>query len=272
MTVAVTFVDSTEFDQKRFTPAHSQDLVRPDAEEAVEVFVQACSQIRECIYGLIGISVTGANQLNATNATGFTIAPGVLVTAAHFCHIENDPSKPLHGQFLAIRSPDIGQSFEVATLMAADTVRDVALLRIAQPRSSTRVQLECSKVPTGKSCGSLGFPLASVTFPPSGPKLGLVERFQRASISTYQLSPHPSGRTLHFYETDALMYSGSSGCPGFLEDARVFGMHVGSVTENTSAQTTPPGTGSVAGNRLAISVWVPAADIRTAALASGIQI
>jgi S1-C subfamily serine protease len=200
------------------------------------MFVQACNQIRECIYGLMGLSQTGPNQVNVTNATGFMVVPGILVTAAHFCHVENDPSKDVHSHFEAIRSPDIGQHMQRIALIAADTVRDIALLRIDNPRSTSQVQLECDRVPTGTNCGSLGFPLASVVVSQSGKMFNLTERFQGASISAYQTSTTPTGRALSFYETDALMYGGSSGCPGFLIEARVFGMHVASVVDPMSAQ------------------------------------
>lgn len=236
------------------------------------MFVQACNQIRECIYGLMAISQIGPNQVTATNGTGFMVAPGIVVTAAHLCHVENDRSKPIHKLFEAIRSPDIGHNMERATLLAADSTRDIALLRIDNPRSTSQVLLECNKVSTGTGCGSLGFPLASVVFSPSGRMFNLVERFQGASISTYQTSKDPSGRTLCFYETDALMYGGSSGCPGFFTDGRVFGMHVASIVDPASAQANVAKPGQVAGNRLAISIWVPATEIRDFVLANGIEI
>ena len=235
------------------------------------MFVHACNQIRECIYGLMGLSQAGPKQVRETNATGFMVAPGVLVTAAHFCHIDNDPSKPVHTLFEAIRSPDIGQRMERAALIAEDTVQDIALLRIENARSTSQVQLECKPIPTGTTCGSLGFPLASVRRSQSTYTFNLTERFQGASISAYQWSTDPSGRTLRFYETDALMYLGSSGCPGFLIDARVFGMHVACVVEPASVQVNAANPGRVGGNRIAISMWVPAADIREFATANGIQ-
>ena len=162
------------------------------------MFVQACSQIHECIYGLLGHSQIGSNQVNVTNGTGFMIAPGILVTAGHFCHVDNDPSKQVHARFEVIRSPEIGQSMEIATFIATDATRDIALLRLEKPRSTSCVQLECNRVLTGTSCGSLGFPLASVVFSNTGRMFNVFERFQGASISTYQSSIDPSGRNLGF--------------------------------------------------------------------------
>jgi len=238
------------------------------------MFVQACNQIRECIYGLMGLSQVDPNQLNITNCTGFMIAPGVLVTGGHFCYVDDDPTKPVRTRFDAIRSPDIriGQSMETAIFMAADARRDIALLRLDNPRSTSCVHLECNQVPTGTSCGSLGFPLASVASSPSGPIFNVFERFQGASISAYRTSMDPAGPELDYYETDSFMYAGSSGCPGFLADARVFGMHRGSMVDSVSAQANAAHPNQVAGNRLAISIWATAADIRDFAIANGVQL
>jgi len=234
------------------------------------MFADASNQVRECIYGVTGLSQIG-NQLNATNGTAFMVAPGFLITAGHFCHVENDPVKPTHSRFEAIRSPDIGQQMESATFVAADSSRDIALLRIDNPRSTAHVQLICERVRTGTSCGSLGFPLATVLFLQTGRMFNLVERFQGASISAFQNQIDPSGRALNYYETDALMYGGSSGCPGFLANAQVFGMHVASIVDPTSAQVNASKPGQIGGNRLAISIWVPAADIREFAITNGVQ-
>ncbi len=100
----------------------------------------------------------------------------------------------------------------------------------------------------GEFCGSLGFPLSQGTLTPNGFSFGLIERFQSATISALvSLGPRA------YYETDSLMYPGSSGCPGFLIDGEVFGMHNNSVM----APGTPGGTQT----RLAISQWVTSLDI-----------
>ena len=94
----------------------------------------------------------------------------------------------------------------------------------------------------------------------------LVERFQGARISAYHVQLHPSGRTLGYYETDRVMYKGSSGCPGFLDNAEVFGLHNASILE------APIGGTPQENARLAISVWTPSADIAQFARQNGIQI
>jgi len=236
------------------------------------VFAAACSQVRESVYGLTAISSVGPNQVNYCTGTAFMIAPGVLATAGHAVHIDNDPSKPVHSIFEVIRSPDIGMPPEPATLIGVDAVRDIALLRLAAPRSSTCVATLPGLAARGASCGALGFPLASIAFGPTGRMFNLTERFQGANISAYYSAPLPGGAPQNFYETDALMYGGSSGCPGFLLDGRVFGIHVASVIQLTTAapnaSATPPP--SPASNRLAISIWVPIADIDLFARASGV--
>jgi len=217
------------------------------------MFVDACNHIRQTIYGIAGLSQLGHHQVNASSGTGFMIALGILATAAHLCHVNNEPANARHQLFEAIRSPDIGQSMETATFVAEDTQRDVALLRVVAPRSNACVTLETNRIPTGTPCGSLGFPLASVVFSQTGRMFNVVERFQSASVSAFSTAVHAGNRQLLHYETDAFMYRGSSGCPGFLDDGRVFGMHISSVTEQDAAQNSQA--------RVAIAIWVPAIDI-----------
>jgi hypothetical protein len=236
------------------------------------MFAQACSEIRNAIYGVLGTSKAAVNRVNCTSATAFMISPGVLATAAHFVHVENDPSKPVHTVFEVIRAPDVGQRMENAQLIAQDSIRDLALLRIENPRSNACVTLEPQRISTGTSCGSLGFPLAQVIFSQTGKMFNLVERFQGASISAFLTSSDPSGRRLSYYETDALMYKGSSGCPGFLQNANVFGMHIRSVVEAPKDPPLPTAAPAQPEIRLAISIWVPSMDIHSFARDNGIRI
>jgi|SRR5438093_6366422 len=229
------------------------------------MFVTACNQIRASIYGINGLSQLGPTSVNASSGTGFMISPTFLITAAHLCHVDNDPTKARHQIFEAIRSPDVGQPMESATFVAEDTQRDVALLKLSgAPRSNACVTLEVSQIPSGTPCGSLGFPLASVSFSPTGRAFNLQERFQSASISAFATIAHAGSRQLSHYETDAFMYRGSSGCPGFLDDAHVFAMHVASVTDQSSAGS--PNA------RVAIALWVPALDIRDFARSKGVPV
>jgi len=188
-------------------------------------------------------------QESCTHATGFTISTGVILTAAHVVHLDLDVRKPIHTTIQAVRSPDIGRRMEQARFLAEDIVRDIALLRILNPRSNSHVVLESKKVQIGTICGSLGFPFSTVEFIETRKKFNLIERFIGGYVSTYT---HDTieGRTIYYYEIDSILYSGSSGCPGFLTNGNVIGMHV-----KTRIERKPPE------KRLSISMWVPSMDI-----------
>jgi hypothetical protein len=69
---------------------------------------------------------------------------------------------------------------------------------------------------------------------------------------------------------DALMYSGSSGCPVFLVDGTVIGMQVASQVGTDDLHEAPyPSPQSV---RLAISVLVPSYELIAFARANGVQL
>ena len=59
------------------------------------------------------------------------------------------------------------------------------------------------------------------------------------------------------------MYSGSSGCPGFLQDGRVFGMQSNTLTTEAEGDES---------KRLAIARQVPSTEIMAFARANGIHI
>jgi hypothetical protein len=193
-------------------------------------------------------------------------------------HFNNDPSKPVHTKFEVIRAPDVGQQMETAELIAQDPIRDVALLRVQTPRSSSCLTLETTQIARGTFCGSLGFPLAQVVFTPAGKLFNLVERFQGAFISAFNPYTHPAGQIVNRYETDSIMYGGSSGCPGFLVDGHVVGMQSASVIEQPQARIAPKGSKKAkqqqrqiqASSHLSISIWVTSMDIIAFAHENGI--
>jgi len=160
------------------------------------VFANACAKVRSSIYGVMSASPRGPTQAVATIGTAFMIAPGVLITAAHVLHTEGTVTQPLHTVFEAISAADIGQKMERATLIAEDSERDTALLRLHDPRSAACVALETSRVPVGTSCGSLGFPLAGILSSSKGPALTLAERFQGANISAFHEHRNHAGNHL----------------------------------------------------------------------------
>ena len=221
------------------------------------MFEHACTANREAIYGLLASSPLKPHCVTASNGTAFMVAPGYLVTAAHCVHQNTDHKKPLHAKCEVIRIPDIGQRMEIATLHAIDDGQDIAILKIDAPRSRASLKLLGSVVPRGAAVGSLGFPLAQVAFTSQGMAFNVVERFQGANVSAYVQATRPDGAAETHYETDSLMYGGSSGCPGFLSTGEVWGMHNRSVLEaqKSGAKGNTPST------RLAISLWVPSTII-----------
>jgi S1-C subfamily serine protease len=237
------------------------------------MFARACATMRSRIYGLMSVSPLGPSQAIATTGTAFMIAPGVLITAAHVLHAEGDVTRSVHTLFEVISAPDIGRKMERATLIAEDSRRDTALLRLESPRSASSVTLETSKVPIGTSCGSLGFPLATVVSSSTGPSLSLAERFQGANISAFHAHPNHVGQPLDYYETDATMYGGSSGCPGFLIGGEVFGIHIASViARGKGTEAMPPVNGGTQVDRVGISIWVAAREIAAFARANGFDV
>lgn len=200
------------------------------------MFQQACQIIREAVYGVKCVTPTGNNIANVSTGTGFMIAPGVVATAAHVIHLEANSSKAVHQNFEVICAPDIGQQTEPAQFIAEDTTKDIALLRIANPRSTQSVVLAPNILNVGTSCGSLGFPLSFVD--PQN-RYCLLLRFQGAFVSAFNREPLPSGDLWEYYETDSLMYNGSSGCPQFTVDGHVFGMQNKSRISNPKTNPQP---------------------------------
>ena len=125
-------------------------------------------------------------------------------------------------------------------------------------------------VKLGTPCGSLGFPLAVVDPTQQGVNFNLVERFQGANISAFVNGKDSNGKPVSFYETDSLMYGGSSGCPGFVESGEVFGMQNRSVLETPKLGQKANSTAQL--TRVAISMWVTSMDIIAFAIANGVEL
>lgn len=226
------------------------------------MFRNACKTIRESIYGVLCQSPIGTDQVNFGNGTAFMIAPGICATAAHVLHLEGDRTKPLHKKIEVIRAPEIGSQMLQAKLIAEDIDRDLALIEIINPTNSSTLTLFNSKIERGTACGAVGFPLAVVGIVNNQIAFDLVERFQGAYISAFQKFQLPNNVALDFYETDSVVYGGSSGCPGFTTEEVVFGMVIGTASENNSNTNS---------SRLAISSWVPSMDIIAFAKSKGIN-
>ncbi len=226
------------------------------------MFRETCKSVRESIYGVLCQSPVGEGQTNYSNGTAFMIAPGVCATASHVLHVEGDRSKPVHKKLEVIRTPEIGRPMLQASLIAENKDRDLALIRIHKPGNLTVLSLYPSKIETGTAIGALGFPLAGVINLNSRIAFNLVERFQGAFISAFQRFSFSDNVQFDFYETDSVVYGGSSGCPGFTMDGRIFGMVIGTASEGNEKSNSA---------RLSISRWVPSMDIIEFAKLQGIE-
>lgn len=234
------------------------------------MFNRTCQTIRGSLYGTIGTSDTAEAGTICSTGTAFMVSPGILVTAAHTTQYESGMSLQYHKKLEVIRAPEIGRPMESARIAVIDPERDIALLRINHPRSTACVSLEPGPVTPGVSCGSLGFPLSTVDFLQQGRKLNLIERFQGAFISSSYTRVTPSGTPLPCYETDALMYGGSSGCPVFLQDGGIIGMVVASQIATDESLATADNENPL--TRLAISILVPSYEILAFARANGVPL
>lgn len=224
------------------------------------MFHETCVKVRESIYGVLCHSEIGDIK-TAGNSSGFTIAPDVIATVAHGLHINGDFNEPIHETFDVIRTPDIGEDMRSAHIIAIDDARDLAFLMIQDAEDQRYLPLIDGLVTIGTSCGFLGFPLSSAEFNEDGLNFTLNERFQGAYVSAF-VSDTLHGTEMEWYETDQLMYGGSSGCPGFLVDGRVFEMQSNTLTTEASSDDES--------KKLAIARQVPSTEIIAYARANGI--
>jgi S1-C subfamily serine protease len=227
----------------------------------IYMFSDAYTEIRESTYVLIGRSKGGT----VSGGTAFMIAPGVLATVAHVLYQNAGDRTSFQDNIWVMRDPEInsGQKMEASTVIDADTEYDIGLLRIENPRTETFVTFTTNPLPSGTDVGAVGYPLMNVRQIAAHSAVPLL-RFQGGHVSASYSKKSPiSGRQLVYHETDMPMYKGSSGCPGFLIDGKVFGMHVAEWHE-----------GDDEGNlkQRAFSMWVPASAIISFARDNGIEI
>ena len=219
------------------------------------MFSNATNYVREALYGIMARTSQGTNTAHSMGS-GIMIAPNYIVTNSHILHLNNDVTQSVQKEIFAIRSPDIGgRAPMIAHLIKEDTIRDLALLKIVEEKSSRCVVIENRVIPSGTICGSLGYPLSTVEMINGEYVYKLIERFQGAFISTY-FTERLSGRLISWYEVDRVMYGGSSGCPFYLENANVIGLLARVRTEDIRDGTPPEKRG-----KLAISLCIPSIDI-----------
>lgn len=227
------------------------------------MFVDATKKIEESLYGIWARSKINKASSDHSTGTGFMIYPGIIVTCSHVIHQKGDIKNPVHKELMVVRAPDIGINAEEVTLLAENPKRDIALLRIDESRNESCVVLEPNLIPRGTPVGSLGFPLSGVVQQKKRLVFKLTLRFQSAYISSY-MPVQGNANDAELYETDSLMYNGSSGCPGFIENVNVWGMHNSvRLQQNQERGDT---------TRLAISNWVPSMRIREFSNNNGVPV
>ena len=279
------------------------------------MFESACMKVRESLYGILCQTDVGGRPVHFGSGTGFLIAPQLCLTAAHVLHHDGQKNAPIHSRIQVIRAPEVGQPMRMARLLGIDDALDLALLQIeqirpieqtkqieqtgltadqrkavpaAQQREVTELSLHGevpyltlhTEVPLpGTPCGSLGYPLSTVGMKEQHVAFTLIERFQGSYISSRRPELLSDGRLANIVETDGLMYGGSSGCPGFTTDGRVWGLHFATITENVQATPAPQQPQArteqlpaipTSGARLAISLWVSSTEIRAFATRCGV--
>jgi len=195
------------------------------------MYAKACELVRNNVYGLIASSLRKEGDtvnMSFGNATGFMVSPGYIITAGHFVHVDKDFSKPIHNFFEIIKASNIGGQTQVAEFVAEDSVLDIAVLK-GPEISEEKLLIKDGIMPRGTSCGFLGFPLSNVEVNPDGKKqFHLRERFQGGFISNFSKEERSPGKIYGYYETDGLMYEGSSGCPCFNTEGEIIGMQIAS--------------------------------------------
>ena len=185
-----------------------------------------------------------------------------------------DQTKPIEQ---AKRIDQTGLTADQRTAVPAAQQKDVPELTLHGEVPYLKLHAE---VPLpGTPCGSLGYPLSTVGMKEQHVAFTLIERFQGSYISSRRPELLSDGRLANIVETDGLMYGGSSGCPGFTTDGRVWGLHFATITENVRPTPAPqqpqarteqlPAIPS-SGARLAISLWVSSTEIRAFATRCGV--
>jgi V8-like Glu-specific endopeptidase len=84
------------------------------------MFAEACKEIKESVYGLLGWTRGGTTSVG----TAFAIAPGVLATAAHLTYMHAGISDPCQANLEVIQAMEIGSAREKAAVIALDSIRE----------------------------------------------------------------------------------------------------------------------------------------------------
>jgi len=149
-----------------------------------------------------------------SSGTGVAINNEMILTCAHVCHMANDFKQPLHKIFQVIKDTNLGKTMQIATLVAIDDSKDLAVLKCLN--ISNFAQFNKVLPNAGIHVGSLGYPNNS--FIPSASQNIFTKRFKGSFVSTYN-------NQKEIVYTDQEMYPGTSGCPVFDVEGLVVGIH-----------------------------------------------
>lgn len=175
---------------------------------------------------LVGTFRATDNPRFRLRGTGFAVAAGNhAITNAH---VLPDPSESQDGMALAVqvRMPGQGWSQRSATVLEADRVHDLALLRFDGPPVQALSLRDSATVREGQSVAFIGFPIGGI--------LGFSPVTHRGIVSsiTPAVLPAPTSRQLSeasirgiragsfdIFQLDATAYPGNSGGPLFDPDS-----------------------------------------------------
>ena len=168
----------------------------------------------------VGVFNPSGSPRFTPRGTGFVIGDGLQVVTNF--HVLPPAEDVRFGNELRVRvvSGEAAPSERVATLVASDRIRDLALLRIDGTRLPALPLGPAELVPEGTSVALIGFPVGAV--------LGMVPVTHRGIVAaiTPTLLPTPDARLLTgrgvlalrqgpsaLYQLDATAYPGNSGGP-----------------------------------------------------------
>ena len=136
------------------------------------------------------------------SGTGFLIGPQLVATVDHVVDGATSITLKRNGAYLTS-----------ATVIGSDPVRDLALLRTAQPINGYRFRLASRAPRIGEQVAALGFPL------------GLPLTFTRGSISGLgRTQPIDGTMRQSLVQTDTALNPGNSGGPLMTENGEVVGL------------------------------------------------
>jgi len=191
------------------------------------MFANACVLLQPAVYSVCVTSATDRGENAVSLGTGFMIAPGVLVTVAHLL-ARHAPNKDCEVQVCQPRS-GADLPYTQARVWAQDASRELLLLE-TEPTAAV-AHLMLAAVPSGTSCGVLGYPHSQLRWP-EGPQKAIGVSAQIRFRAVHIAAAYPQRLALDQpvfagYELDTTVFLGTSGAPVFLTDGRVLGMVYG---------------------------------------------